>query len=251
MKIVLALILIVSNFFANEIWDQKVYSFGNLTSLLEYQQTNQTIDLNKIKNKNSLYAIGLVENLQGEIQIFNQQPYITSMSHKWIKFDKTFNKKASFLLYSNVPQWATFKVPNTIYTEKQFEEYLDNIAHEYGINTYKPFPFILEGNIKANEYRIFTYNKNDSIRCSTGTCSFKPQDEKQASSKKYISSTFQDTMLNTPVTILGFHSLQRGEITHKYSYMNMNFITKDKQIAGHCNRIMIGEDMVLKLPKIK
>ena len=244
-------ILLFNTLFANEIWDKKVYSFGDLTSLLEYQPTNNSIDLENIQNKNSLYAIGLLENLQGEIQIFNQQPYITSMSNKWIKFDKTFHKKASFLVYSNVQQWQSFKVPNTIYTEKQFEEYLDKTADEYGINTYQPFPFLLEGNIKANEYRIFTFNKNDAIRCTTGTCSYKPKDEKDASSKKYISSTFQDAMVNTPVTILGFHSLQRGQITHKYSYMNMNFITKDKQIAGHCNRIMIGENMVLKLPKIK
>ncbi len=252
MKKSLLIISILSNLFANEIWNQKVHSFGNLTTTLQYSKDNNTINLKSIQNKNSLYAIGLVKNLQGEIQIFDSTPYITSISNdKWIKFDKTFNTKASFLIYANIPQWVSFKVPNTIYNEKQFEEYLDEIADEYGIDTYKPFPYLLEGNIKANNYRIFTYNTNDRISCSTGTCSFKPKDEKESSNKKYISLTLQDTMLDTPITILGFHSLKRGEITHKYSYMNMNFITADKKIAGHCNKIMIGNNMILKLPKIK
>jgi len=251
MKKLFILIYFFTNLFANDIWDQKIYSFGNLMTNLKYTNMDKTKTLNNIKNKTSLYGIGLVQNLQGEILIFNSKPYISYMKNKKIKIDNSFNKKASFLIYANIPKWVSFKVPNTIYNKKQFEEYLEELADEYGIDTYKPFPFLLEGSIKANNYRILTYNTNDNISCQNGTCAYKPKDEKKGSKKKYISSTFNNTMLDTPIKILGFYSFKRGIVTEQYSYTNMNFITYDNKLSGHCKKIMLGKNMILKLPKIQ
>lgn len=240
------------NLYARDTWDGKVHIFGNMEKTLKYEGYGETISLKKFQDIPSLYAIGLVEHLQGEIQIFDSKAYITTVKKEGgLHINRKLDKKGVFLVYTRVPQWVSFKVPDTVYTKKQFEEYLNETADEYGIDTYEPFPFLLEGKIKANKYRVFTHNPNDTIVTYGGTCACNLVDEKDGSKKKYIPSSLSRTMTDSYVTILGFHVLQRGTITDRYSYTNMNFITKDKRLAGHCQNIMIGERMTLKLPKIR
>ncbi len=247
--IILALLL---DLFAQNLWDQKVYTLGEVERSLNYDGYGETFFLKKLEKSPSLYAIGLKEHLQGEILIIDSDVMISSVKKNGkLSITKNLNLNASFLVYANVPKWVSFKIPSHVYTKKQFEEYLNETADEYGIDTYEPFPFLIEGKIKANEYRIFTHNPNDTITTYGGTCACDLEDKKESSKKKYIPLSINKTMTNKAVMILGFHTLKRGSITEPYSYTNMNFATKSKTVAGHCKNIMIGENMVLKLPKIK
>lgn len=238
---------------ADGIWEQKVYSFGNLSQTIQYEGYGETFPMKYIKNKKSLYAIGLSKHLKDEIQIFDSKPYIASVQKGGgLQITETLNKDAAFIVYAKVPQWVSFKIPGTIYNKKQFEEFLEQTADEYGIDTYEPFPFLVEGKIKANKYRVFTHSPSEAIytfSASCTTCNIGAQ--KEQPKKKQLPSSLQSTILNTPVTILGFYSFKRGNITEEHSYTNMNFITKDKKTAGHCKNIMLGENMTLKLPKIR
>jgi acetolactate decarboxylase len=239
--------------YANDLWDKKVYSFGNLTEVLKYKGVGDTISLQNLKPYSSIYGVGLLDKLQGEIQIFDSTPHIASINQSGLlSIENGFKYNASFLVYANVPQWVSISVPSTIYNKQQFIEYLEDTAKENGISTFKEFPFILEGTIKANNYRIFSYQNNDMISQYSGTCAC-DLNEKQHDLKKsrHRSLTLQDTMLHTPIKIIGFYSPKRGIITDQYSYSYMNFITKNKKLAGHIQKMMLGEEMVLKLPKVE
>lgn len=158
---------------------------GDLSKTLDYEGYGESFYIKKLEKFKSLYAIGLSSHLQGEIQVFNSDVYITSVQKNGkITIDKSLNKNASFLVYTNVPKWETFDIPEYIYTKKQFEEYLNEVADEYGIDTYEPFPFLLEGKVKANEYRIFTHNPNDTIVSYGGTCACNLVDKKEGSKEK-------------------------------------------------------------------
>lgn len=252
MKYIAFIMFFVVCAFSNGVWNKKVYSFGNLPEVLNNSGMGDTISLINLKKISSLYAVGLLDKLQGEILVFDSKAYISSMTqHGSIHIDKTLQKQASFLLYSEVPSWIEIKLPKIIYNKQQFVEYLEDQAKENGISTFQAFPFILEGKIKANNYRVLSYKQDDIVKGYGGTCACDlSEDQKTKVKMKYKSLSLYDTMLHTSVTLLGFYSPQRGIITDEYSYTYINFITHDRSIAGHSTKLMIGEDMVLKLPKV-
>ena len=48
------------------------------------------VSLSKLKSIKHLYALGAIENLRGEIQIFNSKPYNTSVVDSSLIFDNSF-----------------------------------------------------------------------------------------------------------------------------------------------------------------
>lgn len=248
-KIILFLFL-NSFIYGTNVWNAKVYTFGNFEEVLKYQGSGDSINLKQLKKTPYLYGIGLTEFFQNEILILDGKAFISSVKNEKIKIDNSFKHQASFLVYTKVPQWISYKIPSNIYTKKQFEEFLEELAQEEGIDTYEPFAFMLEGNVKASRYRVFSHNPNDTIITNRGTCaSCKEEEKKEGSKKRYLSSTLYSTIQEKKVTILGFYSNQKGVITTNNSYTNMNFLAKDQRISGHMLNMMIGKDMVVKLPK--
>jgi hypothetical protein len=141
-------------------------------------------------------------------------------------------------------------VPYYVYTKKQFEEWLETTADEYGVDSYEPFPFLLEGTLKVNSYRVLDALVNEKIKTGelvTCACAI---DSRENQDKIRI-STIYDTLLHKKINGVGFFYYKKGIITEKSSYINLHFITQDKTIAGYSIDMMIGEDMVVKLPKIR
>ena len=69
------------------------------------------IDLLDISSKKHLYALGAIENLKGEIQIFDGIPTISSVEKNNLIFDNSFSKKACLLVYCTVEKWTSSVIP--------------------------------------------------------------------------------------------------------------------------------------------
>jgi len=251
MKLLFLSFVLLSSVFSNGFWNEKVHSFGNLPEVLKYQDKADTISLQNLKSKAHIYGVGILDQLQGEILIIDSKPLISKLHQNGsATIEKSFAHNASFLVYAEVPRWIEDKIPSTIYNKQQFVEYLEEMAKENGISTFKPFPFIIEGKIKANRYRIFSHRESDTISGYDGTCACDLREE-QTKRTKYKTKTIYDTVLSTPLKIIGFYSPKRGIITDEYSYTYMNFLSERKKLVGNVQKMMIGENMVLKLPKIE
>jgi acetolactate decarboxylase len=249
MKIFFFLFLIQYTF-ASTLWNGKVHYVGNISNLLEKSQIAPQIQLNSLKNKKNLYAIGIGSYLKGEIQIFNSNPKNTFVKNGLITLESTYNHGASFLVYTQVKEWKEFKVPYYVYTKSQFEEWLETTADEYGIDSYEPFPFLLEGTLKVNSYRVLDAKVNEKIKTGelvTCACAI---DSKENHDKIRV-STIYDTILHNKINGVGFFYYKKGIITEKSSFINLHFITQNKRIAGYSIDMMIGENMIVKLPKIR
>lgn len=248
---ILVIFLFIPPVYANEKWDQKVYYHGHMDTLFNSNGISETFNISKLQSFENLYAIGLLEHLQGEVLVIDLKSYITKIDNtQKLTLQKTLANEVSFISYSIVPQWKSVKIPSYIYNKKQFEEFLEEAADEHGIDTYKPYPFMIEGTLKANKYRVLTHKPQDTIRCETGSCSYNPDGVINKSKPKYIKLSKYSTALNQKVKILGFYSPKRGVITEKNSYLNMNFIDSRHQTSGHILNMMLGKDMKLLLPKI-
>lgn len=192
--------------------------------------------MKEFKNKEYFYALGAIENLKGEIQIFDSKVHNTLVDDSTLNFDNTFDKKASLLVYTVVEHWNSHKIPNDIETYEQLEKYVAAVAKKNGVNINEPFPFIIEGKIKSFDWHVINWKVGD----------------KEHTHEKHVNSGLHGTIESRGVELLGFYSDSHQAIfTHHTTNMHIHVKTKDNKIAGHVDDLTLGKGMILKLPRTK
>ena len=211
----------------------QVYYDGALKNVMNGDLKSKK-DMVTMSDMPNLYALGALAGLSGEIQVFDSQPYNSIQSEKMAIIDSSFNAKAAFLVYAQVPEWEEIEVPRPILTMKQFEDYVEYTAEKAGIDTSKPFPFLLEGYVRKINWHIVNWDPNMGSH----------------SIAAHKNSGLNGVAVNEPVEIIGFYSnAHQGEFTHHSSNQHMHFTLKNRKLGGHVDDFILGEYMTLKLPK--
>ena len=213
----------------------EVHYAGALKNFKMKNDISAKFDLQKLEGKSDLYALGAFENLKGEIQIFNSVPYSTHAIDEKIVFDATFNKKASLLVYTQIPSWRALPIPENITSQSQLETFIAQTATKSGIDARKPFPFLITGKAKGLSWHVIDWDENDSVH----------------SHQKHIESGPNGHLENIDIDVLGFYSdKHKGIFTHHTTNIHMHFIIQDKTLAGHVDKLIPGATMHLKLPMV-
>ncbi len=181
----------------------------------------------------NLYGLGAVENLQGEILMLNSKLFIAKEKNKKVIVEHNKNVNAALLVYTSVNKWmpaGTLPAGNM----KELETYILQQATQLGIDTDKPFPFLLKGKAPELKWHVIHWDIND----------------KQHSHYKHITSGANGQITDMNVEILGFHSLHHQRIfTHHTSNIHMHFILPDKTLSGHIDDIITNKNLILYLPE--
>lgn len=191
------------------------------------------INLDSLSTKKHLYALGAIENLKGEIQIFDNKPSNSFVSGSSLQINDSYNVKASLLVYAEVEEWNSFQIENSI-TKNDLEEQIFEIAKNSGINTEKPFPFLVEGNVASLDWHVINWKDGDTIH----------------NHQKHKEAGLNGILKNKNVEIIGFYSTKHKAVfTHHTTNMHMHFKTDDNSIAGHVDDVSLNKILTLKLPK--
>ena len=191
------------------------------------------INLDSLSTKKQLYALGAVENLEGEIQIFDSKPSNSFVVDSTLKIIDSYQLKAALLVYAEVEEWDSYEISN-ITTKSDLEEKIFETAKSKGINIEKPFPFLLEGTISSLDWHVINWKQGDTIH----------------NHKKHKEAGLNGILRNTGVEILGFYSTKHKAVfTHHTTNMHMHFKTNDNNIAGHIDDLQLDNQLILKLPK--
>jgi len=209
---------------------------GALKNMMHKGDISAKADLIDFEGIKHFYALGAFENLTGEIQIFDSKPFNTLVNQGSLEFDKTYNKKASLLVYAKVNKWLTINIPDQVVTKSQLEQFIEQTAKQQQINIDEPFPFLIEGTIQSFDWHVINWKQGDT----------------EHSHSKHINSGLNGTLDNTEVKLLGFYSNSHHMIfTHHSTNMHIHVKTVDNKIAGHVDDLKLAEGMVLKLPQTK
>jgi len=191
------------------------------------------ISLDSLSNKNNFYALGAVENLKGEIQIFDSKPSNSFVIDSSLKIKDVYNLKAALLVYAEVETWNEFKIEN-ILTKDDLENAISETAKSNGVKLGNPFPFLLEGKIKELDWHVINWKDSDAIH----------------NHKKHKESGLNGKLNNVDVKIIGFYSTKHKAVfTHHTTNMHMHFKTDDNTVAGHIDDLLLSNTITLKLPK--
>jgi len=230
---ILALVFISCQFSKKEKTSLKVEHKGALKNFMMKGDISSKVGLSEFKGKTNFYALGAVENLKGEIQIFNSEPFITSVEKNKLKIDRTLNKNASLLVYASVEKWKSITVPKYISSYEQLEEYIEKTAAENGIDIEQPFPFLLEGLMDSIDWHVINWKDGDTIHTH----------------QKHKTSGLYGTLEDKEVEMLGFYSKSHHAIfTHHTTNMHIHVKTIDDDLAGHVDGLYLGSGITLKLP---
>lgn len=214
----------------------EVKYFGALKNMMHKGDISAKFDLVDLKGTKNLYAIGALENLKGEIQIFDSASFNTFVQDSIVAIDDTFNKKATLLVYSIVESWDSYNIPNDIVTYEQLEKHIASVAKKNGINIEKPFPFLIEGKAREFDWHVINWKDGDT----------------EHSHEKHVNSGLHGTKYDQQVELLGFYSDSHHAVfTHHTTNMHIHVKTGDGKLAGHVDALTLGKGMVLKLPGIK
>ncbi len=209
---------------------------GALKNMMHKGDISAKANLKDLRDLKNLYALGAIENLKGEIQIFNSEPYNTYIVDGKMKFDHSYSNQATLLVYATVENWIKVQIPNTIITMDDFEKFIKQAAKKHNIDNKKPFPFLVEGIANEISWHIIDWKDGDN----------------EHSHEKHISSGLNGTLKNKEVDLLGFYSDSHHAIfTHHTTNMHIHMKLKKENLAGHVDDLKLGQNMILKLPKNK
>lgn len=207
---------------------------GALKNMMHKGDISAKADLSNLIETKHLYALGALENLKGEIQIFDSKSFNTSVIDSNLTFDNSFDKKATLLVYASVSKWKSIKIPDVVVTYKQLESYIAETAKKNNVNIDEPFPFLIEGAPKSFDWHVINWKDGDT----------------EHSHEKHVSSGLHGTINNRQVEMLGFYSNSHHAIfTHHTTNMHIHVKTVDNKLAGHVDGLTLGKGQILKLPK--
>jgi acetolactate decarboxylase len=207
---------------------------GALKNFMKKGDLSAKVDLSEFKEKGKFYALGAMENLKGEIQIFDGKPHNSMLEEGVLKIDNGYSQRAALLVYTTVQEWVSIPIPAEIVSEKAIEKHIEEAAREHNINTDQPFPFLINGNVKSINWHVIDWKEGDT----------------EHTHEKHISSGINGTIENQQVELLGFYSDSHHRIfTHHTTNMHIHMKLHNGEIAGHVDELELGENMTLKLPK--
>lgn len=204
---------------------------GELRKIMLDADLSTKIRLDTIPQQN-LFAIGVVDSLQGEICIINGKPLVSSIKDTYIKTDTSMNHGASMLIYTYVKNWKIVTTEQDVNGLAELELLVKRLASENGIDATRPFPFMAKTWVKTMSYQVINWQAGFIHTSETH-------------------SQFAHELWHSASTIMlaGFYSENhKGIYTGYNSKINVHAITSDPMTAGHLETIETFGKIAIYLP---
>jgi acetolactate decarboxylase len=204
------------------------------------------VSLEELAGRKGLYAMGPIDGLDGEITIFDSKPYITKVRGKDYVVDNTLKHGAFFLVWTEQTNWQDVPVPNTVKGYVDLQKFVKAQAQAAGIDTGKPFPFLLAGTPVEIKWHI-------NVDRTEG---------KPITNELFLKSKEPFVTRNEPVDIIGFYSERHAGVflpsynpaikegSGMQNVIHIHLVSRTSKAAGHIDNITLGDGMVLRLPKL-
>ncbi|MCB0638462.1 MAG: hypothetical protein KDC54_17655 [Lewinella sp.] len=207
---------------------------GAMRNFMVDHDISAKASLDTFANRRHLYALGAMEDLKGEIQVFDGEPYLSRVFNGSLAFNGNFAGKAALLVYAEVPAWESFPVPGEVVSQAGLEAFIATTGRQHGLDPAAAFPFLLEGQAASVDWHVIDWPAGDT----------------EHTHEKHRTSGLYGTLTDEPVEVLGFLSTSHtGIFVHHTTDVHMHLKTTDGRIAGHVDALSPGAGMVLKLPK--
>ena len=187
------------------------------------------VALEPLADWTSLYAVGPLANLEGEVTVVDGQWYLTRVQGDEMVTERVATGEAGFLVWSAVEKWQEPVILDSpIDSLRELDRVVDRLARDRGLDAERPFPFLLVDTVSDLAVHVLA-----------------PSDQPGAG---HLDSALKTSRDDEAVTLLGFFSRQHaGVFTHRGSWIHLHALLPDGH-AGHVDEIRLKPPAKLLLP---
>lgn len=232
-KHILFSILATFSFVAVNAQHNPVRVIGKMSKIGKEFNLNAEVSIDTIVS-NHLYALGPVENLRGEIIIWDNKKYVAALTEEKqpMLLKNVKNLKAIFMVSSIVKSWDTLLIIEKIGSIQQLQVMVGNMAAQNGIDTNIAFPFLLIGKVKSGKGHIM----------------FKDTSSKEVNAEVLKAAKNINTFSGIDARMLGFYSKNhKGVFTHSDSFVHIHYLLSNRYQAGHLDEVEFESNSTIKL----
>lgn len=212
---------------------QQVFTAGAARNVMMGTDLSPQVQLDTLLEHPHLFALGPVENLQGEITVFDGQAFTASAPPSGITAQVRPGVRAPFLVYAYVPSWAAYELERPIDGPKALEALIDSLGQAHGYGPEDAFPFRLSGQWDKVDYHII----------------MRDEAEARHSHAAHDRAKRRFTSERAAGDIVGFFSRQhQGVFTHKGQYIHPHFLAADRSTTGHLDGLQHHGRYTVYLP---
>lgn len=224
--------------------DGLVEYYGSQKTIFDTGKAEGKVPLAAMSGANAAFGVGAYAGLDGEITVYEGKPYVTQVRGNSYTMNHSQNGAAIFAVWTKNTEWRDEPVPAEVKGYLDLQRYIKTRAAAAGIDTSKPFPFLMSGTPAELKWHI-------NVDLTEG----KPIDK-----ALFAKSKAGYVMKNQPVDIIGFYSENHpGVFISAYApaikehnvknTIHFHFVAKDGKSAGHIDDIVLAGGMTLRLPK--
>lgn len=136
-------------------WDGRLVQYGKLHEVLAQGQHQARIRLGELTRQPHCYAVGALAGLNGEVTIVEGEIVASSVGSAGTPVSprKPHETSATMIAAAYVPRWVETTIDRDVDPDG-WEPFLRQVAAEHGLDTSKPFPFVVEGDMIALEMHV-------------------------------------------------------------------------------------------------
>ena len=207
---------------------------GGRIIMMQEQDFSAKADLDSLKNKKGLMALGPIENLMGEITILDGVIYTSTMESDQAVYRKDSVVKAVFLAYGSADAYSVVEVEESLKGLKKIEDFIREKAIDNGLELEKSFPFYLEAQVEDLDYHIM-FKEGEGIH---------GHQAHQKAKREF-------KLDHSKVKIVGVwaNSKEEGIYTHNGNRTHLHFVSEKSLASGHIDDVHIVPGSKLFLPQ--
>ncbi|MBI5863871.1 MAG: hypothetical protein HZB38_05070 [Planctomycetes bacterium] len=227
-------------------WDGRVESWGGMRQVMRDGETEARVNLVDVVARPHAFGVGAVEGLRGEIVIDDGRCWVaqvavdsdphggkTGLSALRVD-DNPSSLHATLLAVAYVPTWSESVIPAPVASD-ELEAYVRRAAQRCGIDTTRPFPFMIEGQFRDLDAHVVN-----------GYCPMNP-DADHGSDKN---QPFRCGGRSGRGKLMGLCAENSaGQLTHHGSSLHIHVLMETSPaLVAHVERVALAPDAKLRLP---
>ncbi len=211
-------------------------TFGALRAMLHDGAVGEVVNLAALLPDSSLYAVGALSELRGEVTVIAGQAYYSypdGDSGQRSLTPKDPAEAAALLVLSRVKAWRPVKLEQAT-DFANLDVALGDLALRAGLPADLPFPFLIRGEVEDLRWHVIDGSK---LQGGGG-----PHQEHMATAVK-------GTLPRTEALLIGFHSTaHHGVFTHMGSSTHIHCVVEEPFVAGHVDHVILPAGTVVGIP---
>ena len=215
-------------------WKGDLASWGTLREALRDGSDQERVRLTEVGGAN-VYGLGALAGLAGEVTIVDGEVWVTrgDSTHVTTR-GRSVDEGATVLFTWEVERWQDVRV-RTAVDPSELEVFVEARAREAGIDTSRPFPFLVKGTLEHLDVHVVN-----------GECPIRAR----MMGNEASANAFRLSTPSTPGILVGIFAPDSvGVVCHMGSRTHVHAVLEENGgLTGHVETVGLAAGSVLQLP---